>query len=120
MRALALTHDEANAATIAAHAELIRELPCLICVRFGFSGTLPVELHHVAVGTSKRDEFAQVPLCTEHHRGGSGLHGMGARAFCLTYKVPFLSEYGLLAWLIHDLSARMRAAHVMIEQDISA
>ena len=86
----------------------VARLDCIICKRFGSTG-LPVEVHHVAEGSSKRSDFATVPLCGDqtdggHHRGGAGLHGMGNKAFCALYRPPFESEYGLLVWTAEDLN----------------
>ena len=61
-------------------------------------------LHHVATGSGKRDDWACVPLCEEHHQGGSGLHGMGNKGFCSLYRVPGEREEGLLIWLIEAMA----------------
>lgn len=63
-----------------------------------------IELHHVAEGSGLRNDWALVPLCTEHHRGKTGLHGMGTKAFCAKYRPPGDCEYGLLVWLIEALA----------------
>lgn len=76
---------------------------CVVCRRLGF-GASPVELHHVAEGSGLRSDYAIAPLCAEHHRGKSGLHGMSARRFCAFYCVPGESEYGLLVWTNEDLA----------------
>jgi hypothetical protein len=34
-------------------------------------------------------------LCPEHHRGATGVHGMGVKAFCRLWNLP--NEYYLLA-----------------------
>lgn len=91
---------------------LIASLPCLVCVRFVPTG-LPVQLHHVAEGSSVRYHQAVVPLCGDqtdggHHEGEYGFHGLGERAFCARYDVPWLNEYGLLVWRDQDLMARLR------------
>lgn len=91
---------------------LVARIPCLVCTRFEQTG-LPVELHHVAPGSSIRSEFARVPLCGStldggHHRGGAGLHGMGTDAFCRLYRPPFDAEVGLLVWLMEDVAKYLR------------
>jgi hypothetical protein len=88
--------------------ERVSKMDCLICKRFVRTG-LPVEVHHVAEGSSKRSDFATVPLCGDfndggHHRGSAGLHGMGTKAFCALYRPPFENEYGLLVWLQEDMA----------------
>lgn len=83
----------------------VRESGCIVCKR-GNESSLShvVELHHVAKGSSVRSDFAVVALCSEHHRGSAGFHGMGARAFCRLYRPPFDDETGLLVWQAEDLN----------------
>ena len=76
---------------------------CIICRRMGFPNT-PAEVHHVAEGSGKRSDFMTVGLCPEHHRGKTGFHGMGERAFCAMYRPPNENEYGLLAWQAEALN----------------
>jgi hypothetical protein len=49
----------------------------------------PAELHHVRRFGGKRSEAPILPLCTEHHRGSTGVHGLGAKAFEKQYEVEF-------------------------------
>jgi hypothetical protein len=92
---------------------LIAQLACVICRRFPEQRTgLPTEVHHVAEGSSKRSDFATVPLCGNqvdggHHRGGSvlGFHG-SPETFLRVFRPPFENEYGLLAWTAQDLAAQ--------------
>jgi hypothetical protein len=49
----------------------------------GYEGT-PAELHHkrAGVGAGRRSSHYEViPLCPEHHRGNTGLHGLGTKGF---------------------------------------
>lgn len=81
----------------------LASMQCVVGKRHGgCSGA--VELHHVAEGSGLRHDYGLVPLCGEHHRGGSGLHGMGGRNFLRLYRPPGESEYGLLVWLLEDLA----------------
>lgn len=41
----------------------------------------------------KRDNAPVIGLCTEHHRGNTGVHGLGRKSFAVRYKV---SEEDLL------------------------
>lgn len=87
-----------------AHMDRLAHCDCLVGKR-GFGGCEGhVELHHVAEGSGHRSDWSVVPLCGEHHRGGAGLHGMGTKAFCALYRPPGDCEYGLLVWLLEDLS----------------
>ena len=59
----------------------IAELGCILCAELlGFEGT-PAELHHVRRYGTKRSTSPVLPLCPEHHRGNTGLHGLGAKGF---------------------------------------
>jgi hypothetical protein len=59
----------------------IAELGCILCSEvLGFTGT-PSELHHVRRYGAKRITSPILPLCPEHHRGNSGVHGLGVKGF---------------------------------------
>jgi len=71
------------------HMSAVAELGCSVCRRMGYPGT-PAELHHPrsGVGMGKRSGHNSViPLCPEHHRGNTGIHGMGVKAFTKHYQV---------------------------------
>lgn len=88
---------------------IVARVPCVICTRFGQTGQR-VEIHHVAAGSSQRSHWLVVPLCTEHHRGKSGLHGIGTKAFCALYRPLGDIEHGLVAWLNQDMAKLREAA----------
>jgi len=49
----------------------------------GYSGT-PAELHHPRAGTGggrRASNWDVVGLCPEHHRGNTGIHGLGTKGF---------------------------------------
>ena len=84
------------------HMGRVAELGCVLCRHLGFDGT-PAEVHHIRDGqgaAQRASDFLTVPLCPEHHRGGTGLHGLGTKAFERTYK---LSELDLLAMTVEAL-----------------
>jgi len=61
----------------------VAELGCAVCRRMGYEGT-PAEIHHrkAGMGIGQRAGHDQVlPLCVEHHRGATGVHGLGVRGF---------------------------------------
>lgn len=65
------------------HMGRVAELGCAVCRRMGYPGT-PAELHHPrsGVGMGKRSShFDVLPLCVEHHRGKTGVHGLGTKGF---------------------------------------
>ncbi len=77
------------------HVDKVAQAGCVICRQMGHGFVQP-EIHHVAEGSGQRSWFGVVGLCPEHHRGGTGLHGMGTKKFCAAYRVPGETEYGLL------------------------
>ena len=61
----------------------VAELGCAVCRRMGCAGT-PAELHHKRAGTGagrRSSHMDVIPLCPEHHRGKTGLHGLGTKGF---------------------------------------
>ena len=59
----------------------IAELGCILCSSIlGFEGT-PAELHHIRRYGTKRSTSPVVPFCPEHHRGNTGVHGLGHKGF---------------------------------------
>lgn len=86
------------------HLSRIAGLGCILCRRLGTPGT-PAEIHHLrdGAGAAQRgSDWTAIPLCPEHHRGASGLHGLGTRGFAARYRVD---ELGLLADTIEALEA---------------
>jgi len=65
------------------HMQKVAELGCAVCRRLGYAGT-PAELHHPRRGTGmgqRASHFDVIPLCPEHHRGNTGIHGLGTKGF---------------------------------------
>jgi hypothetical protein len=56
----------------------------MLCRSLGHKDT-PAELHHIRRMGGKRDNAPVIPLCPEHHRGNTGVHGMGRKAFARHY-----------------------------------
>lgn len=85
----------------ARHMGRVAALGCILCHYLGY-GESPAEVHHVREGNGamQRDDFLTVPLCPEHHRGQTGLHGLGTKGFYLQYK---MDEYDLLSLTIRRL-----------------
>lgn len=75
------------------HYNKIANLGCILCHHLGNSGT-PAEVHHIRRFGGKRDLAPVIPLCPEHHRGNTGVHGMGKKSFARHYG---LDEHDLLA-----------------------
>ena len=65
------------------HKRRVSELGCMACnLAFGIF-TPDVELRHMRAGQGwgKGDYRTLIPLCYEHHRGNSGVHGLGTKGF---------------------------------------
>ena len=77
------TKDEKN--TLAATARL----GCILCSEvLGIEGS-EAELHHVRRFGAKRSASPVLPLCPEHHRGNTGVHGLGAKGFESKWGITF-------------------------------
>lgn len=81
-----------------AHKERVAAAGCILCAELGY-GYTPAEVHHV-FDTAARSDFLTIGLCPEHHRGGSGFHGLGEREFNRRYKT---TEANLLALVLERL-----------------
>lgn len=69
------------------HMSRVADLGCAVCRRMGHPGT-PAELHHPRAGTGagrRASHLEVIPLCPEHHRGSTGLHGLGTKGFVKHY-----------------------------------
>jgi hypothetical protein len=84
------------------HLTRLAEIGCILCRHLGAAGT-PAEIHHLREGqgaAQRGSDWTAIPLCPEHHRGASGLHGLGTRGFAARYR---LEELDLLALTIEAL-----------------
>lgn len=85
------------------HLNRVSDLGCILCHHLGY-GASPAEIHHIREGhgmAQRASDWLTVPLCPEHHRGASGVHGLGTKGIYTRYK---LSELDLLAMTIERLS----------------
>lgn len=69
-----------------AHYSKVANLACSLCRYLGY-GESPPELHHIRRGNIPRSTAPVIPLCPEHHRGNTGIHGLGRKAFERKYEV---------------------------------
>lgn len=90
----------------ARHMAAVANLGCCICRRILDHGYVPAEVHH-CFDTATRSDWLTIPLCPEHHRGGTGFHGMGERAFNRLYST---TEAHLLGMTNEDLAKAKVAA----------
>jgi hypothetical protein len=74
-----LTKDEKK------HYSAVAELGCSLRRHLGY-GETPCEIHHIR-RAGKRSTAPVIGLCPEHHRGNSGVHGLGRKAFERKYEI---------------------------------
>ena len=67
------------------HYDKIARLGCSLCRHLEY-GETPCEIHHIR-RAGKRDTAPVIGLCPEHHRGNTGVHGMGRKAFERKYGI---------------------------------
>jgi hypothetical protein len=58
----------------------LARLGCSLCRHLEY-GETPAEIHHLRRYGGKRSLAEVIPLCPEHHRGNTGLHGLGRKGF---------------------------------------
>lgn len=61
----------------------VADIGCVVCRRMGYVGT-PAEIHHKRAGqglSNRAGHHLAIPLCPEHHRGSTGVHGLGTKGF---------------------------------------
>lgn len=75
------------------HYDKIANLGCILCIHLGYGEGGGVEIHHIRRFGGKRALAPVIPLCVEHHRGNTGVHGMGKKSFARHYG---LDEHDLL------------------------
>lgn len=67
----------------------LAEIGCILCAHLGTPGT-PAEIHHPRSGVGmgrKAGHSEAIPLCIEHHRGKTGVHGLGTKGFPKHYGI---------------------------------
>ena len=69
------------------HKAALACIGCMVCFRLhGNHEPGPVELHHMREGGWGRGNYKTlIPLCPEHHRGKTGIHGLGTKGFVAHY-----------------------------------
>lgn len=69
-----------------AHYNRVARLGCILCRHLGY-GFAECEIHHIRRFGGKRANAPVIGLCTEHHRGNTGVHGLGAKGFEKHYQI---------------------------------
>lgn len=85
------------------HMGRVAQVPCVLCAHLGL-GIGQAEVHHIREGqgaSQRASDMLTAALCPEHHRGASGVHGLGVKGFYTRYK---LTELDLLAMTLEALA----------------
>jgi hypothetical protein len=105
-----MTKDEKNAL------DQIARLGCILCSTvLGFEGS-PAELHHIRRFGGKRSSSPVIPLCPEHHRGNSGVHGLGHKGFANKWKVTEEELLERVNEKLGEIAARKQAFTVRADR----
>ena len=85
-----------------AHKQAVASLGCALCHHlYGDHDSAAVELHHLRAGGWGRGDYKTlIPLCYEHHRGNTGIHGLGTRGFVKYYGI---TQQELLEWTLNKI-----------------
>jgi len=68
------------------HYDRVARLGCVLCYHLGY-GESPCEIHHVRRFGGKRANAPVIGLCPEHHRGDTGVHGLGHKGFAKYHQI---------------------------------
>ena len=74
------------------HYDAVASIGCILCHYLDL-GESRGEIHHIRRFGGKRDNAPVICLCFEHHRGNTGVHGLGHKGFEKHYGI---SEHELL------------------------
>ena len=85
------------------HYAKIAQLGCSLCTHLGY-GETPCEIHHIRRFGGKRKNAEVIGLCPEHHRGNTGVHGLGRKGFEARYG---LDEQALLLQTMELLESNL-------------
>ena len=83
------------------HYNAVAGLGCILCRHLGDFGT-PAEIHHIRRLGGRRDLAPVIPLCPEHHRGNTGVHGLGNKGFVRQYGVTQEELLAVVTQLLAD------------------
>ena len=84
------------------HYGRVADLGCILCLHLKY-GPTPCEIHHIRRMGGKRDNAPVIGLCPEHHRGNTGVHGLGAKGF--------EKRYGLSQEFLLELTEALLSPH---------
>ena len=78
------------------HRERVGRLPCVACSVLQGVDTRPVDLHHMEHERHPFSDFLLLPLCWEHHRGFTGVHGRHRLGFEKLHGITQLQLLGVV------------------------
>ena len=79
----------------------IAQLGCSLCRYLKF-GETECEIHHIRRFGGKRKNAEVIGLCPEHHRGNTGVHGLGRKGFETRYGIDEQALLELTLEMIND------------------
>jgi len=85
----------------------LADLGCILCRHLGY-GQSPAEIHHIRRFGGKRDNCKVIPLCTEHHRGNTGVHGLGHKGFDKHYGITEMELWTESEQVLHEKNETSR------------
>lgn len=86
----------------ARHMGRVAELRCIVCKLLGREQETRTEVHHIREGqgmSQRASAFLTLPVCSDDHRGPSGIHGDRSML-----RVLKMTELDLLAETIRELT----------------
>lgn len=79
------------------HKSRVARLSCVCCIFLDGTITTQVEVHHIErPPRTEVSDFLVLPLCAEHHRGYTGVHGRSRQGFEKLHGVTQLQLLGLV------------------------
>jgi hypothetical protein len=85
------------------HMEKVREFGCIVCNMY-FNEFRPAAIHHMEGSTKPGSHMKVLPLCYDHHQGGSDREPFISRH---PYKTRFEAAYGSEYYLLTTLREQL-------------
>lgn len=85
----------------------VADLGCILCRHLGYTPQA-AEIHHVRRFGGRRENAPVIPLCPEHHRGNTGVHGLGHKGFDKHYGITELELRNETERLLQEKAERAK------------
>lgn len=69
------------------HYDKVARMGCILCRTIFKIKDTPCEIHHIRRFGGARKNAPVIGLCPEHHRGNTGVHGLGHKGFATRYGI---------------------------------